>query len=101
MVREGFPEEVTFKLRPEGRTNGLGRKDENQQSRAAGKTSMRAVRGNFQQPQGARVLLRAEGEARGGQDWPGCLLSTQKEGGLALEQPNQTEKWKWVINSRK
>lgn len=53
MVREGFPEEVTFKLRPEGRMNGLGRKDENQQSRAAGKTSMRAVRGNFQQPQGA------------------------------------------------
>lgn len=24
----------------------------------------------------------------------GCLVSTQKEGGLALQQPNQTEKYR-------
>lgn len=40
-------------------------------------------------------------EARGGQDGGGCLLSTQKEGGLAMEQPNQTEKWGRVINSHR
>lgn len=33
--------------------------------------------------------MRPEAGREGGS---GCLLSTQKEGGLALAQPNQTEK---------
>lgn len=57
-------------------------------------------------PQGPGV---AEGEERELQMRPevgregglGCLLSTQKAGGLALAQPNQTEKQRRGINSRR
>lgn len=54
VVREGFPEEATFKLRPEGRV-GWGERT----SGCWEGLDERTVVGNFQQPQGAQVLLRA------------------------------------------
>lgn len=99
MVREGFPEEATFKLRPRGRA------DRGKRMRTGcWEALMRAAGGKFQRPPGARALLRARRAPEEAPRWAepsGCLLSTQEEGGLALEQPNQTEKWRWVINSHR
>lgn len=90
VVREGFPEELTDRLRT------VGRKHRNpQRAGLLGRPRRGQLEGTSSGPMGPTC---AEGEESKLQMRTevgrtlGCLVSTHKEGGLALQQPNQTEK---------
>lgn len=90
--RRGLPETAKCELRAEGGKRGRGARTggcwEDLDEGSWGELPA-APRGPLLLRARRELQMRPEAGREGGS---GCLLSTQKEGGLALAQPNQTEK---------